>query len=436
LRGRIAAKSLSNASATTERHLTGADFDIESIQFFGENFWFGDEFCPYLIRADCSGRVTGVFETRVIGQLLRSPDHYTVNAPAVPGAFEMPVRRSRGFEGMAASPDGRFPYPMLEGPVWDALAKAWESRHGKQTLRILEFDAQQDACTGRTLRYALEVAGNSIGDFNMIDKDMALVIERDNGAVVLPQEVQAVSRIAPHQVAGGAEEHHPLRKPRADVGGDLARGVAFRRPVGGPSVGLPTASPTYLAAFLAAGFGAVFTATFFATDCLTAAFLATRGFTATFFGAAAWVLAKTAFFSAAASFSMALCRALDLRSAPSCKAASFLPVLRLVASSFFSAALTDFSADAPAFDSWAWAFASCFSAAFTRPPILACISAPCFITLFLALPMLADTAPPMASNLCDTAVPTSLAAVPRCAPAVASSDFLVVLRVAMFFLWV
>ena len=168
-------------SATTQRYLTGADFDIESIQIVGESFWFGDEFGPYLVRADRNGRVTGVFETRVDGQLLRSPDHYTALTPAVPGAFETPVRRSRGFEGMAASPDGRFLYPMLEGPLWDAQAKAWESRDGKQTVRILEFDMAQGAYTGRTLRYVLEVAGNNIGDFNMIDKDTALVIERDNG---------------------------------------------------------------------------------------------------------------------------------------------------------------------------------------------------------------------------------------------------------------
>ena len=168
-------------SATTQRYLTGADFDIESIQLIGETFWFGDEFGPYLIRADRSGRVTGVFETRLGEQWLRSPDHATVNTPAIPGAFETPVRRSRGFEGMAASPDGRFLYPMLEGPLWDSAAKAWEAREGKQTLRILEFDVQKGEYTGRTLRYALEVAGNNIGDFNMIDRDTALVIERDNG---------------------------------------------------------------------------------------------------------------------------------------------------------------------------------------------------------------------------------------------------------------
>ncbi|QCB47909.1 hypothetical protein E5678_18865 [Hydrogenophaga sp. PAMC20947] len=162
-------------------------------------------------------------------------------------------------------------------------------------------------------------------------------------------------------------------------------------------------------AFLAAGFlAAGFTAAFLATGAFAAAFFgaAVLVLTATaFFGAAVLVFAATAFFSAAASFSIAFCRALALRSAPTCRAASRLLVLRLVASSFFSAALTDLSADVPALDSSAWAFASCFSAAFTRPLIL-----------------------------CETAVPTSWTAELRCAPAVASSDFLVVLRVAMFFL--
>jgi hypothetical protein len=168
-------------SATAKRYLTGADFDIESIQIVGDSVWFGDEFGPYLIRADRNGKVTGVFETQVDGQALRSPDHFRVSTPAVPGAFATTARRSRGFEGMAASPDGKFLYPMLEGPLWSAEAKAWETRDGKETLRILEFDVAQGAYTGKQFRYALELPGNNIGDFNMIDASTALVIERDNG---------------------------------------------------------------------------------------------------------------------------------------------------------------------------------------------------------------------------------------------------------------
>jgi hypothetical protein len=168
-------------SATAKRYLTGADFDIESIQVIGDNVWLGEEFGPYLIRADLKGKVTGFFETQVDGKLVRSPDHFRVTTPAIPGDFQTGVRRSRGFEGMAASPDGRFLYPMLEGPLWDVEAKAWESREGKETLRILEFDVQQTAYTGRSFKYQLEAVNNNIGDFNMIDKDTALVIERDNG---------------------------------------------------------------------------------------------------------------------------------------------------------------------------------------------------------------------------------------------------------------
>lgn len=178
-------------AATPKRYLTGADLDIESIQLIGEAFWIGDEFGPYLIRTDRNGKVTGFFETRVDGQLVRSPDHFTVTTPATPGAFATPVRRSRGFEGMAASPDGRFLYPMLEGPLWDAQTRAWESRDGKDVLRILEFDVQQGQYTGRSWRYPIEIAGNNIGDFNMIDATTALVIERDNGegdaALACPQ---------------------------------------------------------------------------------------------------------------------------------------------------------------------------------------------------------------------------------------------------------
>ncbi len=118
-----------------------------------------------------------------------------------------------------------------------------------------------------------------------------------------------------------------------------------------------------------------------------------------------------AFFSALASFSTAFCSALALRSALACSALSWRPVLRLVASSFFSAARTDFSADAPALDSCDCALASCFSAILTRPSILRCTLSRCTVARFLAFFMLADTASPRASILCDTAVPTSLAAV-------------------------
>ena len=166
---------------TSKRYLTGADFDIESMQFIGEHVWFGDELGPYLIKTDRQGEVLAVFDTFVDGKLARSPDHFSVATPATPGAFSTPVRRSRGYEGMAASKDGQFLYPLLEGPLWDEAGKQWENKHGREYLRVLEFNVAKGEWTGRSWKYALELKGNNIGDFNMIDADTGLIIERDNG---------------------------------------------------------------------------------------------------------------------------------------------------------------------------------------------------------------------------------------------------------------
>ncbi|MGZ8324083.1 MAG: esterase-like activity of phytase family protein [Rhodoplanes sp.] len=169
--------------ATDKRYLTGADFDIESFQPIGDKIWIADEFGPYLLRVDRSGKVEAVFETMVDGKAARSPDHYAVTAPATPAATAaFNVRRSKGYEGMAASPDGKFLYAMLEGPMWDAEKKDWEkTADGKEYLRILEFDVGAEKWTGRQWQYVLEDKDLAIGDFNMIDATTGLVIERDNG---------------------------------------------------------------------------------------------------------------------------------------------------------------------------------------------------------------------------------------------------------------
>lgn len=168
--------------ATDKRYLTGSDFDIESFQPIGDTLWIADEFGPYLIKADRTGKVQAVFETLVDGKPARSPDHYAVTTPAVPtGAVNFTVRRSKGYEGMAASKDGKFLYALLEGPVWDAEKKQWENVDGREYLRILEFDVAQEKWTGRHWKYVLDQNGLAIGDFNMIDGTTGLIIERDNG---------------------------------------------------------------------------------------------------------------------------------------------------------------------------------------------------------------------------------------------------------------
>ncbi|MEY9363124.1 hypothetical protein ABH994_005845 [Bradyrhizobium yuanmingense] len=168
---------------TQQRYLTGSDFDTEGFQIVGDTFWIGDEFGPYVLKADKSGKILGVFDTVADGKPVRSPDNWAVGTPAAPGATytNVNLRRSKGYEGFAASKDGKFLYGLLEGPLWDADKKDWEKVDGKEASRILEFDVTAEKFTGRYWHYVFEQNGNAIGDFNMIDQASGLVIERDNG---------------------------------------------------------------------------------------------------------------------------------------------------------------------------------------------------------------------------------------------------------------
>ncbi|MET3355501.1 UNVERIFIED_ORG: hypothetical protein ABID33_003423 [Xanthobacter viscosus] len=166
---------------TEKRYLTGADFDLESIQVVGDSIWFGEEFGPFLVETDLAGKVKGVFETKVDGKPARSPDHPAVSTPSAPdGKVAFNVYRSKGFEGMAMSPDKTKLYALLEGPLFDAAAGGKEKVGESEVLRIVEFDIAKRDWTGRSWKYPLAVAGNAIGDFNMIDDTHGLIIERDS----------------------------------------------------------------------------------------------------------------------------------------------------------------------------------------------------------------------------------------------------------------
>ncbi len=167
---------------TQKRYLTGSDFDTESFQFADGHLWIGDEFGPFLIKADMSGKVVALFETLVDGKVVRSPDHPSVTTPGTPtDSVKFQTRRSKGYEGMAVSKDGSKLYALLEGALWDEQAKAYEMVDGKQYLRVLEFDVKAGQWTGRHWKYVLEANHHAIGDFNMIDETTGMIIERDNG---------------------------------------------------------------------------------------------------------------------------------------------------------------------------------------------------------------------------------------------------------------
>ena len=190
---------------SAQRYLTGSDFDLEGFQIAGGHFWIGDEFGPYLIKADLKGRVRAVIDTKVDGKTIVSPDHPSVVTPGAPnGELRFQSRRSKGYEGLASSPDGSKLYALLEGALWDETTKAPEQIDGKQYLRVLEFDVKAEQWTGRHWKYMLEANHHAIGDFNMISPTEGLIIERDNGE-------------------GTADKACPEGQRRADCFHDLAK---------------------------------------------------------------------------------------------------------------------------------------------------------------------------------------------------------------------
>ena len=150
---------------TAERFLTGADFDIESVrQDFRGDLWFGDEFGPFLLHTDIYGRV---LEAPIPLEGVRSPEN-----PSLGSGEEPNLPSSKGFEGMAASPDGAFLYPMLEG----ALGPDPEQRR----RTIFEFDVASGRYTGARWEYRAESPENSVGELVALDENRFLVVESDD----------------------------------------------------------------------------------------------------------------------------------------------------------------------------------------------------------------------------------------------------------------
>lgn len=166
---------------TQSRYLTGADFDLEGLQPIGDHLWFGDEFGPYLFATDLDGEVVAFFETPVEGEIVRSPDNHRIAIPSTPGPLEFEVQRSRGFEGLAASVDGAYLYPMFEAPLRDPETGERETHNGVPFVRVVEFDVAAMDFTGTEYRVRFDDAGHAVGDFNFITETHALYIERDGG---------------------------------------------------------------------------------------------------------------------------------------------------------------------------------------------------------------------------------------------------------------
>jgi len=169
-----------DASIRAGRLLTGADFDIESIRRAPDGtLWFGDEFGPYLIHTDSSGRVLEApiplpnlrkFPSTLGGSEV-NPLIQSVSNPQRTLAANLPD--SGGFEGMALNASGTKLYALME--------KAVNGDPVRERLIISEFSLGSRKYTGKTFAYLLDSATNAIGDFTALTDTQFLIIERDSG---------------------------------------------------------------------------------------------------------------------------------------------------------------------------------------------------------------------------------------------------------------
>jgi hypothetical protein len=150
-------------SIVAGRLLTGADLDIESARRDKNgHFWFGDEFGPFVVKTDATGKVLAR-EIPLLG--VRSPQSpYLVRGAPT-------LETSRGFEGMAINAAGDRLYTLLEGTVVGDAAR---------TLRINALNVDTGAFTGEQWLYALEPQGTAIGEMTAISDTEFLVIERNS----------------------------------------------------------------------------------------------------------------------------------------------------------------------------------------------------------------------------------------------------------------
>jgi hypothetical protein len=167
----------------SRRLLTGGDFDIESFREAHDGtFWFGDAFGPFLLHTDRQGRV---LEAPIPLPGVKSPQNPFLAAGEVAN-----LPRSKAFEGIAITKEGKTLYPMLEGSL--------TTDANQRRLIINEFDIKTRRYTGRRRFYRLEVdsATQAIGDLTTVGRGTFLVvIERDNfeGAAAVFKKIYLVN---------------------------------------------------------------------------------------------------------------------------------------------------------------------------------------------------------------------------------------------------
>jgi hypothetical protein len=152
---------------TPQRLLTGGDLDLESMRVDRDgDLWFGEEFGPFLVHTDATGKV---LEAPIPLPGVTSPD-FPADAPGAP-AGPANLGRSNGFEGMAISHDGRTLYPILEGAV---------EGDDPRVRRLYTFDIDARRYEDGYLPYEVADPTHLVSDFTRLDDRRFIALERDN----------------------------------------------------------------------------------------------------------------------------------------------------------------------------------------------------------------------------------------------------------------
>jgi glycerophosphoryl diester phosphodiesterase len=206
-----------------DRLLTGGDFDIESMRVARDGtLWFGDEFGPFLLHTDATGKV---LEAPVPLPGVESPDN---PVPALPAPN---LGGSNGFEALAISPDRKTLYPILEGPV---------AGDDPTTRRVYAFDIATRRYVDRLPDYRVATAGLLVSDATALGGKRLVVLERDNfqgtearhkqGFVVDLSRTAPDGTLAKHQVVDLLDLHDPAEISLPGRPGDIGLGAHFSMP--------------------------------------------------------------------------------------------------------------------------------------------------------------------------------------------------------------
>ena len=196
-----------------DRLFTGADVDPESIlEAQDGSFWIGDEFGPWMLHFDRTGRL---LDAPVSLPGVRSPQNPTLAAGESPT-----LDRSKGFEAAAVTPSGHRAFVFLEGAL---LADPDQRRR-----YVYELDLDTGRFTGRRWAYRAENPAWLVADAKALDGRRLLVMERDDfeGTQAVFKRVYEIELSRADENSGGGSDDEFVDKR------ELVDLLALRNPDG------------------------------------------------------------------------------------------------------------------------------------------------------------------------------------------------------------